>query len=87
VTKRQQGLVKWFNCDKGYGFLVSDDFKEDIFVHSSSIKQKRRCLNDGKYLKEGQTVTFVISSSSKGLAATEVRIDHKLELQELHDTD
>lgn len=47
------GTVKWFNADKGYGFITPDEGGEDIFVHFSAI------LVDGfKTLKEGQKVEF-----------------------------
>ena len=47
------GTVKWFNAEKGYGFITNDDGSGDVFVHFSSI------LVDGyKTLAEGQKVTF-----------------------------
>lgn len=54
------GTVKWFNNDKGYGFIANDEGGEDIFVHFSTIN----C--DGfKTLKEGQKVTFEIEDDPK----------------------
>ena len=61
-----QGRVKWFNNDKGYGFI---DYPagEDIFVHYSAIKQ------DGyKTLSEGQVVEFDLIETAKGLQAINV---------------
>ena len=61
-----QGRVKWFNNDKGYGFIDCPQ-KEDIFVHYSAIKQ------DGyKTLSEGQKVSFDLIETKKGLQAINV---------------
>lgn len=55
-----QGTVKWFKSDKGFGFITDDKTKEDIFVHFSAIK------GDGyKVLQEGQQVTFDIEKDPK----------------------
>jgi CspA family cold shock protein len=48
-----QGTVKWFNADKGYGFIAGDDGGDDVFVHFSAI------MMDGyRRLKEGQKVSY-----------------------------
>ena len=61
-----KGKVKWFNNEKGFGFIEYDD-KEDIFVHYSSI------LSDGfKTLVEGQYVDFELVRTDKGLQAKNV---------------
>lgn len=61
-----QCRVKWFNNDKGYGFIDCPQ-KEDIFVHYSAIKQ------DGyKTLSEGQEVSFDLIETAKGLQAINV---------------
>ena len=61
-----RGKVKWFNDEKGYGF-INDGDHEDIFVHYSAIKK------DGyKTIKENTIVTFKLVETSKGLQATDV---------------
>ena len=61
-----RGTVKWFNNEKGYGFIEFGDL-EDIFVHYSSI------LKDGyKTLNEGDIVDFKLIETAKGLQANEV---------------
>ncbi len=60
------GKVKWFNNEKGYGFIVKENY-DDIFVHYSSI------LDDGfKTLNEGQLVEFDLVVGEKGLQAQNV---------------
>ena len=61
-----QGKVKWFNNEKGYGFIEYNDL-EDIFVHYSAI------IKEGyKTLKEGAIVDFKLIETSKGLQAVDV---------------
>lgn len=60
------GKVKWFNADKGFGF-ISQEEGNDLFVHFSEIQ------DDGfKSLEEGQEVEFEIAQGDKGLQATKV---------------
>ncbi len=62
-----QGIVKWFNNEKGYGFITKEGSDEDVFVHYSSI------AGDGfRTLHEGQRVEFEVSSGEKGPQANNV---------------
>lgn len=58
------GTVKWYNQEKGYGFISADDGK-DVFVHHSQIKEKGM----DKDLHEGDSVTFDIETAERGPAA------------------
>ena len=67
-TKMSTGKVKWFNAEKGYGFITSDEGK-DIFVHYSSIQ------SDGfRTLEEGQAVNFDVVESDRGQQAANVTV-------------
>jgi CspA family cold shock protein len=58
---RQTGKVKWFNENKGYGFILSDEGARDVFVHYSEIR------DDGyRTLAEGETVEYELMDSPKG---------------------
>lgn len=61
-----QGTVKWFNQEKGYGFIQVED-GEDVFVHFSAIQQE-----GFKTLKEGEKVSFDIVEGQKGPQAANV---------------
>lgn len=61
------GKIKWFNNEKGYGF-IDNGTEEDIFVHYSSIKQEGY-----KSLSEGQMVEFELLETEKGLQAINVK--------------
>ncbi|SES13991.1 cold-shock protein [Corynebacterium cystitidis] len=63
-----QGTVKWFNGDKGYGFIAPDDGSDDLFVHFSEIQ-------GGGYrnLEDGQAVEFEVGEGAKGPQAQQVR--------------
>lgn len=68
MSERQSGTVKWFNDEKGYGFITPQS-GEDLFVHFRAIQ------SDGfKSLKEGQAVTFVAVRGQKGMQAEQVQI-------------
>ena len=61
------GTVKWFNAEKGYGFLTNDNGTEDVFVHFSAINA------DGyRSLNEGQRVSFEVVSTDRGPQAENV---------------
>lgn len=61
------GKVKWFNAEKGYGFIEREDGQGDVFVHFSAIQQ------DGfKSLQEGESVEFEIVSGDRGPQASNV---------------
>jgi CspA family cold shock protein len=62
-----QGTVKWFNREKGYGFITTDS-GEDIFVHHTSISEQ-----GFRSLEEGQKVTFDVVRGQKGMQASNVR--------------
>jgi CspA family cold shock protein len=61
-----KGTVKWFNAEKGFGFITGENGK-DVFVHFSSIQG-----NGFKSLDEGQNVSFDITQGNKGDQATNV---------------
>lgn len=64
-----QGTVKWFNSEKGFGFISVDGGGSDVFVHYSAI------LMDGyKALEEGQRVEFQVTQGQKGPQADAVRV-------------
>jgi len=63
-----QGIVKWFNDKKGYGFIVQEN-GPDVFVHHSNINAQ-----GFKSLKEGDAVTFDIEQGEKGPTATNVTV-------------
>ncbi|CAH2213269.1 cold-shock protein [Tepidibacter aestuarii] len=63
----RNGVVKWFNPEKGYGFITLDE-GEDVFVHISAVKEK----GSRKDLEEGQDVSLDIVQGDKGLQASNV---------------
>ncbi|HZX21527.1 MAG TPA: cold-shock protein [Clostridia bacterium] len=63
----ENGIVKWFNSEKGYGF-ISRENGDDVFVHYSAID-----MDGFKTLEEGQEVQFEIVEGDKGPQATNVR--------------
>ncbi len=67
VPEMAQGTVKWFNEDKGYGFISPDEGSEDLFVHYSGIEG-----GGFKSLEEGAKVTFEKTQGQKGMQAVNV---------------
>ncbi|PWI32535.1 cold-shock protein [Vibrio albus] len=62
------GTVKWFNGDKGFGFITPDDGSKDLFVHHSEIK-----MDGYKSLNDGQKVEFEVGKGQKGPCAINVK--------------
>ena len=68
MSNRQTGVVKWFNDEKGFGYITPQS-GDDLFVHIRAIQ------SDGfKSLKEGQNVSFVAGRGQKGMQAEEVQV-------------
>jgi CspA family cold shock protein len=63
-----QGTVKWFNAEKGYGFITVPE-GQDVFVHYSNIE-----MNGYRVLEEGQAVEFSVGSGQRGPQAEAVRV-------------
>jgi CspA family cold shock protein len=63
-----QGTVKWFNADKGYGFIAPDDGTPDVFVHHSAIE-----VDGYRSLQENQRVEYNVTRGAKGPQAEQVR--------------
>ena len=64
---KSTGTVKWFNADKGFGFINQDNGDSDVFVHFRAI------VSEGyKSLDEGQKVTYDVENGQKGLQAANV---------------
>ena len=70
MSDRESGTVKWFNDEKGFGFITPEAGGEDLFVHFKAIE------SDGfKSLKEGQKVSYVAEKGQKGMQAAQVRAE------------
>ncbi|GAA5342665.1 MAG: cold-shock protein [Anaerolineaceae bacterium] len=69
MAEREIGTVKWFNSEKGYGFIARESGEKDVFVHFSAI------ISDGyKTLKEEQQVEFSVVQGAKGPQAQDVKV-------------
>jgi CspA family cold shock protein len=68
MSERVTGNVKWFNADKGYGFIAQEG-GNDVFVHFSAIRGQ-----GFRNLEEGQQVEFTVEQGPKGLQAADVAV-------------
>ena len=68
LLERESGKVKWFNANKGFGFITREN-GEDVFVHFRSIRGKGH-----RVLRDGQRVDFFVSDGEKGLQAEDVEV-------------
>ena len=67
TLKKEFGIVKWFNNEKGFGFIMPEDGGKDLFAHHSEI------IGAGyKSLEENQRVSFITGSGQKGPCATQI---------------
>ena len=65
-----KGTVKWFNAEKGFGFITKDEGGEDVFVHFTGISREGY-----KTLTDGQRVTFEITEGNRGPQAVNVNVE------------
>jgi CspA family cold shock protein len=65
-VNKQKGTIKFFNTQKGFGFITPDNGGKEIFVHASNIN------GDAKSIREGQKVEFIEGQGRKGPEATQV---------------
>jgi CspA family cold shock protein len=68
MAERVTGVVKWFNAQKGYGFIQRDDGQKDVFVHFSAIE-----AGGFRELREGEPVEFEVEQDARGPKAANVR--------------
>ncbi|QOV67559.1 cold shock domain-containing protein [Citrobacter sp. BDA59-3] len=67
MSSKTTGNVKWFNPEKGFGFITPKDGSKDVFVHFSAIQS-----NEFKTLEENQQVEFSVENGPKGPSAVNV---------------
>ncbi|OOF27474.1 cold-shock protein [Salinivibrio proteolyticus] len=69
MSNQSTGIVKWFNEEKGFGFITQDNGEKDVFVHFRAI------VGEGfKTLTEGQRVNFTVEQGQKGPQASNVSV-------------
>ncbi|MEQ9265659.1 MAG: cold shock domain-containing protein [Balneolaceae bacterium] len=66
----EYGKVKWFNEEKGFGFITPDSGGKDVFLHRNNIEN----LGQGEGIKDGENVEFTIADTPKGKSAENVYI-------------
>ena len=69
MAERELGVVKWFNGEKGYGFIARDSGEKDVFVHFTAINAE-----GFRSLREGQRVEFEVAEGEKGPQAQNVEV-------------
>lgn len=70
----KQGKIKFFDTQKGFGFIAPDDGGKDIFVHRNNVEN----LDNNQGLEDNEAVEFEVEETPKGLSATNVRsLDYK----------
>ena len=69
MSEQKQGTVKWFNNQKGYGFITPTEGGKDLFVHMSSIM-----MEGYKTLSDNQKVSYKVGTSDRGPVATNVMV-------------
>ena len=69
MLETKTGTVKWFNNQKGYGFITPTEGEKDLFVHMSSIQ-----MEGYKTLSDNQKVSYQVGTSEKGPVATNVTV-------------
>ena len=63
------GKIKWFNADKGFGFIAPEDGSKDVFVHRNNVEG----LGWDEALRDGEDVEYDVERTPKGLSALDVR--------------